>query len=146
MTKTYRNLVDRDAGQESEFSGSAVTEITGEELLEILSERNKNERLELKKRKISNVDLSLSDLDNIDFSCTRFENVNLDGASMDHCNVSRCFFVDCSMRGIRLTNYEVGQYVYPLNGFSDYGWLDDSPGLHFFMDRDMAIAFGTGNY
>ena len=42
--------------------------------------------------------------------------------------------------------YEVGKTVYPDNGFSAYGWMDDSPGLHFFMDRDMAVAFGTGNY
>ena len=42
--------------------------------------------------------------------------------------------------------YEVGKTVYPDNGFSAYGWMDDSPGLHFFMDRDMAEAFGTGNY
>ncbi|WP_442852108.1 pentapeptide repeat-containing protein [Mogibacterium sp. CM50] len=25
-------------------------------------------------------------------------------ANMDHRNVSRCFFVECSMRGVRLTN------------------------------------------
>ena len=42
--------------------------------------------------------------------------------------------------------YEKGKMVYPDNGFSDYGWLDDSPGIHFFMDREMAIAFGTGYY
>lgn len=42
--------------------------------------------------------------------------------------------------------YEVGKIVRPDNGFSEYGWMDDSPGLHFFMDRGMAVAFGTGNY
>lgn len=42
--------------------------------------------------------------------------------------------------------YRAGEMVYPDNGFGTYGWLDDSPGIHFFMDREMAVAFGTGKY
>lgn len=42
--------------------------------------------------------------------------------------------------------YEVGKMVYPANGFSPYPWLTDAAGIHFFTDRDMAIAFGTGYY
>ena len=262
MAETYRNLTDRDLGQEKELSGAPVTEIEVSELMDILDGHSAGEHLDISRRKIRNADLSHRCLDNIDFSCTRFENVNFEGASMDSCDVSRCFFVDCNMRGVRLTNsnamdasfreldlsgsdfsgtnfyyaalefstldgvitdektkwfgdavpkegaficwkvgannrviqllvpaearrvcatseagraeyakvlsvtspdrsidytwdtamvdhdfvYEVGKMVYPDNGFSDYGWMDDSPGLHFFMDRDMAIAFGTGNY
>lgn len=262
MTKTYRNLEERDAMQEKELSGAMVTDMTLEELENILSSRADGERLDLSRRRIIDADLSEACLDNIDFSCTRFERVNLENASMDKCDVSRCFFVDCPMAGVKLTNsdasdasfrsldmhgadfsgtnfyyaafefadlenvktddktrwfgdtvpkegaficwkvgannrviqllvpaearrtcatseagraeyakvlsvtnadrtedytwdtamvdhdffYEVGKMVYPDNGFSDYGWMDDSPGLHFFMDREMAIAFGTGNY
>lgn len=42
--------------------------------------------------------------------------------------------------------YEVGKFKEPDNGFYENDWLDDSPGIHFFIDREMAIAFGTGNY
>lgn len=231
-------------------------------LADVLNERQPEKTLDLSRKRICSVDLSGMNLSNIDFSCTRFENVDFTGANMDHCNVSRCFSVECSMRGVRLTNadasdasfleldmqdsdfsgtnfyyaalefsnlenvkvnektkwfgdavpqkgsficwkvganhrviqllvpadagracatseagraefakvlsitnsertqdftwetamvdhdfvYEVGKTVYPDNGFSAYGWMDDSPGLHFFMDRDMAVAFGTGNY
>lgn len=262
MSRTYRNLEDRDALQERELAGADVADISADELMKILASRAAGERLDLSRRRIQDTDLSKVCLDNIDFSCTRFERVNLEGASMDNCNVSRCFFVDCHMAGVRLTNadatdasfrsldmqgadfsgtnfyyaalefsnlndvktneytkwfgdavpkegaficwkvgannrviqllvpaeakrtcatseagraeyakvlsvtdpnrtvdytwetamvdhdfvYEVGKYVHPDNGFSEYGWMDDSPGLHFFMDREMAIAFGTGNY
>ena len=260
--ETYRRLDERDRLQEQEMSGSKITGISREELLAAISGRKHGEMLDLSHRHIQDMDLSGADLSYIHFNCTRFERVDLSYADMDHDNVSRCFFVDCPMKGVRLTNadasdasfreldltgsdfsgtnfyyaalefskldgirtdektkwfgdavpkegaficwkvgannrviqllvpaeagrvcatseagraeyakvlsvtspdrsvdyswetamvdhdfiYETGKYVYPDNGFSDYGWLDDSPGLHFFMDRDMAIAFGTGNY
>lgn len=42
--------------------------------------------------------------------------------------------------------YEVGKMVYPANGFDPYPWMSDAAGIHFFTDRGMAIAFGTGYY
>lgn len=259
---TFRHLDERDRMQELELSGSSIDYITKEELMEALGNRKPDETIDLSHRRIRDMDLSGMDLSNIDFACTRFERVDLSGADMDHDNVSRCFFVDCPMRGVRLTNaeasdasfreldmtgsdfsgtsfyyaafdyarlddvrtdertkwfsdavpkegaficwkvganyrviqllvpaeagracatseagraeyakvlsitdidrttdytwdtamvdhdfmYEVGKYVYTDNGFTDYPWIEDAPGLHFFMDRDMAIAFGTGNY
>ena len=73
-------------------------------LTDVLNERQPEKTLDLSRKRICSVDLSGMNLSNIDFSCTRFENVDFTGANMDHCNVSRCFFVECSMRGVRLTN------------------------------------------
>lgn len=40
--------------------------------------------------------------------------------------------------------YERGKFVRPANGFQDNGWIDDGAGIYFFMERDLAIAYGTG--
>lgn len=42
--------------------------------------------------------------------------------------------------------YEKGKMVYPANGFDEYPWMSDAAGIHFFVDRDLAIAFGAGDY
>lgn len=260
--ETFRKLYERDKVQQEELAGRDIDFISREELTAALDGRRPGERIDLSHRRIQDMDLSGMDLSNIDFTCTRFERVGLTGADMDRDNVSRCFFVDCPMRGVKLTNaeasdasfreldltgadlsgssfyyaafdysrldgvktdertkwfsdavpkegaficwkmgangrviqllvpaearracatseagraeyakvlsvtsvdrstdytwdtamvdhdfmYEVGKYVYTDNGFDEYPWIEDAPGLHFFMDRDMAIAFGSGYY
>lgn len=37
--------------------------------------------------------------------------------------------------------YEVGKWVTPANEFQPDRWMDSSPGIHFFMDRQQAVDY-----
>lgn len=39
--------------------------------------------------------------------------------------------------------YEVGKWVEPANGFEEDRWMDSSPGIHFFMDRQACVDYQT---
>lgn len=39
--------------------------------------------------------------------------------------------------------YEVGKWVEPANGFQPDRWMDSSPGIHFFMDRQQCVDYQT---
>lgn len=39
--------------------------------------------------------------------------------------------------------YEVGKWVEPANRFEEDRWMDSSPGIHFFMDRQDCVDYQT---
>lgn len=39
--------------------------------------------------------------------------------------------------------YEVGKWVEPANTFEENRWMDSSPGIHFFMEREQCVAYQT---
>lgn len=101
---TYRKLEKRDRLQEKELNGASLKSLTEKEFTDMLQKRRDGERLVISRYRVRDLDLRDADLRNIDFSCTRFERVLLDGACMDRDDVSRSFFVDCSMKNVKLTN------------------------------------------
>lgn len=39
--------------------------------------------------------------------------------------------------------YETGKWVEPANGFEENRWMDSSPGIHFFMERQQCVDYMT---
>ena len=116
-------------------------------LTDVLNERQPEKTLDLSRKRICSVDLSGMNLSNIDFSCTRFENVDFTGANMDHRNVSRCFFVECSMRGVRLTNADASDASFRELDMQDNEktkWFGDLFSLTLIMHLSMLTKKQSG--
>lgn len=121
----FYHIDERDRIQEKELGGAQMKQISSDDFLEMLESREGSERIDLSRLLVSDVDLSGKNLSNIDFS----ESYTWTTALVDDDFL-----------------YEKGKMVYPANGFDEYPWMSDAAGLHFFVDRDLAIAFGAGDY
>lgn len=121
----FYHIDERDRIQEKELGGAQMKQISSDDFLEMLESREGSERIDLSRLLVSDVDLSGKNLSNIDFS----ESYTWATALVDDDFL-----------------YEKGKMVYPANGFDEYPWMSDAAGIHFFVDRDLAIAFGAGDY
>lgn len=121
----FYHIDERDRIQEKELGGAQMKQISSDDFLEMLESREGSERIDLSRLLVSDVDLSGKNLSNIDFS----ESYTWTTALVDDDFL-----------------YEKGKMVYPANGFDEYPWMSDAAGIHFFVDRDLAIAFGAGDY
>lgn len=121
----FYHIDERDRIQEKELGGAQMKQISSDDFLEMLESREGTERIDLSRLLVSDVDLSGKNLSNIDFS----ESYTWTTALVDDDFL-----------------YEKGKMVYPANGFDEYPWMSDAAGIHFFVDRDLAIAFGAGDY
>lgn len=121
----FYHIDERDRIQEKELGGAQMKQIYSDDFLEMLESREGSERIDLSRLLVSDVDLSGKNLSNIDFS----ESYTWTTALVDDDFL-----------------YEKGKMVYPANGFDEYPWMSDAAGIHFFVDRDLAIAFGAGDY
>jgi hypothetical protein len=93
-------------------------EYSPEEITKKISERDKNQMLDLTESIIHDVDFSGQDLTNIDFSFTRFERVDLTEADMSHSKVSQCSFYDCKMQRIKFTGSDLRESIFRYNDLS----------------------------
>lgn len=121
----FYHIDERDRIQEKELGGAQMKQISSDDFLEMLESREGSERIDLSRLLVSDVDLSGKNLSNLDFS----ESYTWATALVDDDFL-----------------YEKGKMVYPANGFDEYPWMSDAAGIHFFVDRDLAIAFGAGDY
>lgn len=78
-----------------------------EELDALLSNREKEERLNLEDLEFRDMDLSGKDLHNIDFTVSMFANVTLDGADLSGSCIKNACLDGCSLRGIRFVDADM---------------------------------------
>jgi len=78
--------------------------ISKQELMEMIKNRQNGKKLELKESILENMDLSGCDLKSIDFTFSDFIGVKLENANFENSSLNNAYFSDCSLKGADLRN------------------------------------------
>ncbi len=135
----FYHIDERDRIQEKELGGAQMKQISSDDFLEMLESREGSERIDLSRLLVSA---------NAKRTCSTTEAGRCEFAKV--LSITNLDFSESYTWATALVDddflYEKGKMVYPANGFDEYPWMSDAAGIHFFVDRDLAIAFGAGDY